>query len=240
MDTKGLCRVEIKDADKGEVSAIFSTFDVIDSDWDVTKSGAFEDGATVPISAYGHTSWMGALPVGKGSIRTTAKEAILDGQFFMDTQAGRDTFLVVKELGELGQWSYGYDPVKYSYGEHEGRQVRFLEQLKVHEVAPVLLGAGVGTRTLGAKSAPMSFADEARAVLAAVTGLGDRAADVLAKRLEKGKGLGAESAGLLEQVQAEMKRLGDLLVAPEPDDDATELEREFLRMVARNLAKEKA
>ncbi len=150
MDTKSL-RVEIKDADRGEVAAIFSTFDVVDSDRDVTKAGAFEDGAEMAISAYGHTSWSGALPVGKGRIRTTAKEAILEGQFFLDTVAGRDTFTVVKELGPLGQWSYGFDVTEESYGEHEGQRVRFLKGLKVHEVSPVLLGAGVNTRTLVAK-----------------------------------------------------------------------------------------
>ncbi|MEU8379771.1 HK97 family phage prohead protease [Streptosporangium sp. NPDC048865] len=237
MDTKGL-RVEIKDEDRGEVTAIFSTFNVEDSDGDVTVPGAFEDGAKMPLSAYGHASWAGALPVGKGGIRTTKTEAILEGAFFMDTAHGLDTFKTVKQLAELGQWSYGYDPVKFSYGEHEGKRVRFLEGLKVHEVSPVLLGAGVGTRTLGAKNAPMSFIDEARLVLAAAHSLGDRAADVLAKRLEKGKGLGAESADLLEQVQTELKRFGELLT-PAPDIDG-DLEREYLRMVARNLAKEKA
>lgn len=237
MDTKSL-RVEIKDEDRGEVTAIFSTFDVIDSDKDVTRPDAFEDGAEMPISAYGHTSWAGALPVGKGRIRTTKTEAILEGTFFMDTAHGADTFKTVKRLGGLGQWSYGFDVTKHSYGEHDGQKVRFLEGLKVHEVSPVLVGAGVGTRTLGAKSAPMSFAEEARAVLAAVTGLGDRAADVLAKRLEKGKGLGVESASLLEQVNTELKRISELLVTPEPDEDAAELEREFLRSVARKFAKE--
>ncbi|MDX3101743.1 HK97 family phage prohead protease [Nonomuraea angiospora] len=152
MDTKTL-RVEIKDESQGLVKAVFSTFNAIDSDRDVTRPGAFTDGVEVPISAYGHTSWSGVLPVGKATIRQTAKQAILEGRFFMDTQAGKDTFLTVKELGELGQWSYGYDPVEYSYGEFDGQHVRFLDAVKVHEVSPVLVGAGVGTRTLAAKSA---------------------------------------------------------------------------------------
>jgi hypothetical protein len=152
MDSKGL-HVEVKDAAKGLVKAVFSTFNVIDSDKDVTRPGAFDDGAEVPISSYGHTSWGGALPVGKGVIKTTDSEAILEGQFFMDTTHGKDAFLTVKELGGLGQWSYGYDPEEYSFGEFDGQKVRFLDKLKVHEVSPVLVGAGVGTRTLTAKSA---------------------------------------------------------------------------------------
>ncbi len=152
MNTKSF-NVTIKNADRGEVTAIFSTFNVIDSDGDVTLPGAFEDGVEVPISAYGHASWQGALPVGKARIRQTDTQAILEGQFFMNTAAGRDTFTVVKELGDLGQWSYGFDVIEQSFGEFNGRQVRFLERVRVHEVSPVLVGAGVGVRTLAAKAA---------------------------------------------------------------------------------------
>lgn len=154
LDTKSL-RVEIKDADKGEVRAVFSTFNAIDSDNDVTLPGAFDDGAPVRISAYGHTSWQGALPVGKGVIRQTAEGAVLEGQFFMNTAHGRDTFATVKELSEAGlqEWSYGFDITNSEPGEWDGKSVRLLKKVKVHEVSPVLLGAGVNTRTLVAKSA---------------------------------------------------------------------------------------
>ena len=230
MNTKSLGRFEVKDADKGQVSAVFAEFDIVDLDNDVTKAGAFEDGADVVISAYGHQSWAGALPVGKGVIRQTKSAAILDGQFFMDTQAGRDTFTVVKELGAKQAWSYGYDATQFSYGEFDGKQVRFLEKLKTHEVSPVLLGAGPTTRTLSAKGQKMTFREEAEAVLAACDALADRAADVMAMRQEKGKGLSDESAGLLEQVGVSMKRLTELLtVAPGSDEGADALQREFMR-----------
>ena len=236
MDTKSL-RVEVKDAAAGLVEAVIATYNVIDSDRDVTPPGAFTDGEQVLISAFGHQSWSGALPVGKGVIRSTDTEARLDGRFFMETAAGADTFRVVKELGELGQWSYGYDAVKYSYGEQDGQRVRFLEQLKVHEVSPVLIGAGVGTRTVSAKS-NLKFAEEGEAVLAALTRFGVRAADVMAMRAEKDKGLSPESKGLLEQLQAELKKLTGLLEIPEPtipaDDGAATTE--WLRMIARNIA----
>lgn len=153
MDSKQLCSVEIKNEVKGQVSAVFSTFNVIDSDGDVTRPGAFTDGAEVVISSYQHTSWGGALPVGKGRIRTTDTEAILEGQFFMDIPAARDTFMVVKELGARQQWSYGYDVIDAERGTFQGREVRFLNQQLVHEVSPVLVGAGVDTRTLAAKAA---------------------------------------------------------------------------------------
>lgn len=151
MDTKNL-RVEIKDAAKGEVEALFSTLDVIDSDGDVTLAGAFKDGAQVRISAYGHTSWQGVPPVGKGVIKTTENGAVLKGQFFMNTTGGRETFEVIKELGDQQEWSYGYDVLDAEYGEKDGKPVRFLKKLNVFEVSPVLVGAGVGTMTLSSKS----------------------------------------------------------------------------------------
>jgi hypothetical protein len=145
--------VDIKNADRGEFTAVFATFNVVDKDGDVTVPGAFTDGEEVIVSAYGHESWSGALPVGKARIRTTGTEAIAEGKFFLDTTHGRDTFQTVKELGGIGQWSYGFDVVESDRGNFNGKQVRYLRRMKVHEVSPVLIGAGVNTRTLVTKNA---------------------------------------------------------------------------------------
>lgn len=227
--TKAL-RVEVKDADAGIVEAVFATLNVKDSDWDVTVPGAFENGASALISAYGHKTWAGLLPVGKGTITADDTQALFTGQFFMDTIGGVDTFKTVKATGDLQEWSYGYDALKYSYGEHAGDRVRFLEQLKVHEVSPVMLGAGVGTRTVTAKGA-IRFSDECAAVLAAVKTLSARAADVMAKRQEKGKALGQESTDLLGQLQEQLKQLDDVLRAEPDDAQVHDLSREYLRFV---------
>lgn len=149
-DSKRL-RLEIKDADRGEVTAVLATFNVIDKDDDWTYPGAFEEGASVPISSFGHSSVLtGALPAGKGTIHSTEREAILDGKFFMDTTAGRETFTVVKQLPDL-EWSYGLKAIDFEYGSKDGRTVRFLKKLKAIEASPVVMGAGVGTRTLTVK-----------------------------------------------------------------------------------------
>lgn len=175
---KAFARVEVKDDARGLVEAVFSTFNVVDSDGDVTLPGAFTDGATVPISAYGHKSWEGALPVGVGTIRQTPTAAVLEGRFFLDTVSGRDTFTVVKHLGPLGQWSYGYDVALSERGERDGMPVQVLRRLKVHEVSPVLVGAGVDTRTLTAKGrSGLAPADQVRReflrFVALSAGLGD-------------------------------------------------------------------
>lgn len=154
MNTKSFSGLRVKDAAEGEFTAVFSTFNVIDRDGDVTRPGAFEDGTEVRISAYGHASWGGVLPVGKGLIHSNDTEAWVDGQFFMDTDQGKNTFLTVKAMGALQEWSYSVHPTKNSFGEFEGQRVQFLEKLAgPDEVSPVLKGAGLRTRTLTTKDA---------------------------------------------------------------------------------------
>lgn len=217
---KALTGLKITDADKGLVEALFSTFDVVDHDGDVTEKGAFGD-QKVRISAYNHGSWHGALPVGKGIISETDGGAVLKGQFFLDTTAGRDTFEVVKEMGDLQEWSYGYDVIEAEQGTKDGQDVQVLKKLKVHEVSPVLLGAGIDTRTLAVKGLvgkddtaalvkallekdPDEVADAIAAgeikladqiILAAALGekAAERVAEVATKRADDNKGLGEDT-----------------------------------------------
>jgi HK97 family phage prohead protease len=138
------------EGDEGQFRAVFSTLNVIDHDGDVTVPGAFTDGEKVRISYWGHR-W-GDLPVGRGEIHSDEKEAWVEGRFFLNTEGGRETYETVKGLGELQEWSYGFDVLERSEGEFEGEQVQFLRRLKVHEVSPVMLGAGIGTRTTAIKA----------------------------------------------------------------------------------------
>lgn len=160
----------VKDAEKGLVEAVFSTFNVKDHDDDITLPGAFENGAKVAISAYGHRSWMGMPPVGKGTIRVEKDRAILEGQFNLKTESGRETFETVKHMGELQEWSYGFEVLETGELTEELRQKgvrRVLKKLKVFEVSPVLRGAGIDTETLSVKDKreerPEPTAEEKRA-----------------------------------------------------------------------------
>ena len=202
---KTITGIEVKSADKGTVSAVFSTFNVIDKDGDVTLPGAIADGAEVVISAYGHQSHYGALPVGKGVIRTTETQAILDGTFFLNTTAGRDTFEVVKELGPLGEWSYSLHDVVSKTGEMAGQRANFLESIFVKEVSPVLIGAGVGTTTLSTKG--LKFSEEGDAVVAAVKSYLGRAQEVMVLRSEKGRSLSDESVEFLKELDESLVQL---------------------------------
>lgn len=154
MQLKSLSGVEVKSASRGEVEAVFSTFNVIDKDGDVTFPGAFTDGAEVALSPWQHAVWTGkALPIGEGTIKTTSREAIFQGRFFINTMAGRETFELVKARGPKQEWSYDvnvlHPPETVMF---QGRKANALRKLHVNEVSPVWQGAGVDTRTLAVKA----------------------------------------------------------------------------------------
>lgn len=154
MDSKSFrATIQLKadPAEAGQFVATFATLNVIDKDGDVTVPGAFQEGQAVRISAWGH-NW-GALPVGNGTIHADQEKAWVEGQFFLDTAAGKDTYLTVKNLGDLQEWSYGFEILKQSFGKFAERDVRFLEGLDTFEVSPVMLGAGIDTGTDAIKSA---------------------------------------------------------------------------------------
>jgi len=152
-ERKAIGSIEVKDAEEGKVRAVVATLGVRDKDGDLIEPGAFGT-QPVRVSAFNHGSWQGALPVGKGTVTESGDRAVADLQFFMETSHGQETFRTIKGLGDLGEWSFGFDIIQESTPDDEQQQrgiVRVLEGLKVHEVSPVLLGAGIATETVSAK-----------------------------------------------------------------------------------------
>jgi len=200
------------DGDAGKVRAVFATLNVRDSDGDVTRPGAFGE-QTVRMSAHNHESWFGALPIGRGKIFEDGDEAIFEGEFFLNTAAGHDTFEVVKGLSpDLQEWSYGYDILESAQGEIDDLPVTFLDDLKVHEVSPVLLGAGVDTRTLEVKGSTVNIIDATTGTSVstgtATAGVGTGKADAA----ESGKDPSADSANIDGDQSADQSgRVRDLL-----------------------------
>lgn len=149
------------DGEPGEFTAVFSRFNVVDHDGDVTMPGAFKDGQAVRIAYWGHR-WAD-LPVGRGVVHQDDEKAWVEGRFFLDTVAGKETYLTVKNLGELQEWSYGFDILEGEPGVFDGQDVNYLRRLEVYEVSPVLLGAGIGTGTTDIKArAAEGDGDEAK------------------------------------------------------------------------------
>jgi hypothetical protein len=146
---------------------------VVDSDGDVNVAGAFPS-IDVPFSAWGHGSWEpGQLPIGRGRIKEEGRWAIFRGRLF-DTAAGRESFATLKELGELAQFSFGYNVLDYEIGSVAGKAARFVKKYDVFEVSPVMRGAGTATglvETSGLDPLNLEVAAIARANELALAGL---------------------------------------------------------------------
>lgn len=225
QEFKQLGSIEVKDYDAGVVEAVFSKFNIRDLDGDVTLKEAFTPNTQVKISAYNHGSWEGGnLPVGVGTIEVRDDCAVLRGRFFLNTTAGRDTFEVVKGLGDLGEWSYGFTVAEHDIDTFEGKQSRILKKLNVYEVSPVLKGAGIGTETLSVKSQGASFTGQCEQVLTELKTLNGRGAEILVKRREEGKALGSESTELLTEIRGELTKLQELVAEPTEESEAVEPE----------------
>ena len=145
------------DDEKGSVEAVFSVFNNVDTDGDVVLPGSIKSGFKdnqVPM-VFAH-KW--DQPIGKGVITSDDSKATFRGSFFMETEAGREAYNLAKEMGDLQEWSFGFRINDYESGKFkkDGMEdeidVRFLKDLEVFEVSPVLVGANRQTYTLAIKS----------------------------------------------------------------------------------------
>jgi hypothetical protein len=208
--------------DQGHLKAAFAQLNVLDADGDVTLPGAFPN-KDVPMSAYGHTSWEGALPVGRGSITEEGDWAVFEGDFFMTTTHGHDAYLTVKGLGELAEYSYGYNVLMEERGTFMGKPANFLKSIDPFEVSPVLKGAGVGTHTIaikgGAPGPEMPWAEHVSWYRDTSAAFLDHATARAAMRDVEGRKLSrSDRDGLRAQrdtLAAILTQLDDLLVEPE-------------------------
>jgi hypothetical protein len=202
-----LSQMKFDDA-TGEVSAMFAKFNDEDKQGDLTLPGAFGDQSII-ISGYGHASWnsgVNALPVGKGRIYDGAEGGVMQGKFFLETTAGKETYLTVKALGELQEWSYSLPDIDFEMREQDGRRVRILKKIKVNEVSPVLMGAGNGTRTLDIKS-HSQLLDHVGAVKADLDDLIVRIKDVAALREAKAAHLSPATTKQAEEIMVMLSEL---------------------------------
>lgn len=234
-----LKQVHLKDAsisEAGMVKAVFATLNVIDHDGDIIMPGSIPNGHPVRMSAYNHASWGNALPVGKGTISEVGDQLIFDGQFFLDTADGADTYKTVKNLGDLVEWSFGFDVLDrgVTTDAASGREVRLLKRLNVTEVSPVLLGAGIGTRTIDVKSADKleslpgakskQYKEHAELILEACSDFVKRSQSIADLRTEEGKEAASEkNREGLKAIEAELsKAASELKRIAETDSEADE------------------
>jgi len=209
---------------EGTFEAVFATLNVIDKDGDITVPGAFGE-QKVLISQYNHGSWNDgakALPVGVGKIFERGNDAIVQGIFNLASTDGAETYKTLKFIAEKGhtqEWSYALPEIDYEYREEDGKRVRVLKKIRVPEVSPVLMGAGVNTRLLSIKSGqgeetneeetPKSrtFAEQAAETLESVVELVKRFQEIADLRKAAGTQVSSKSTDALLRIRDQIKEI---------------------------------
>ncbi len=231
IERKTFIPLKVEFGEKGTFKAVFATMNVVDSDGDLTLNGAFGI-QEVPIGAYAHGSWYGELPVGKGTIHEEGDLAIVEGEFFLETSMGKDTYHMIKGMKELQQWSYALPEIDYEYREQDGESIRILKRIVVGEVSPCLIGSGIDTRTLGVKAGDqpgLKLLDHLVQVKEHVENLTKRVQAIKKMREEKGKNLSkvtSEQVKILADTLSDTVRELKLMEAVTPV--VSEIQREFL------------
>ena len=205
---------------EGKVESVFSVFNTIDTDGDVVLPNSIKSGYGVKGVAmvWGH-DWKDLI--GKGEIVQDENKATFKGEFFMDTERGRQAYNTVKAMGDLQQWSFGYEVLDSENGKFQKDNtevdVRYLKDLKVWEVSPVLVGANQETYTLSVKEQSEEteekeqkqdgkrFTEEIEEVLTALISVTQRAKELTALRLQKNKKLSESAYDSLTSLQDEIQ-----------------------------------
>lgn len=233
---------QVKDMGDGRVVAVFSTLGQIDKDQDVTLAGAFGEQEVTVVPAH---NW-GSVPLGKGAIREVGDEAHADLQFNLESATAQEWYSALRfdmEQGKspLQEWSYGFTVEESEFGDHEGQRVRFLKRMKVHEVSPVLVGAGNNTRTLTVKSAHgQTLAEQIATAAGDVRDLSERVTQIRAIRNAKGKDISEDRLAEIQQVIESMDEVAaaanDLKAAAMAPDVRDQMLREAMRFEASKAA----
>jgi phage head maturation protease len=183
VELKRVTTLEIKNAERGEVESHIATLGVVDNDRDIIRHTAVPDGTPVVMSSIAHdTITQGNRPVGKGTLSVDGNVLVFKGRVFLNTLAGRETFEVLKEMGSLMQWSFGFrvlEEARPTEAERLQGAHRVLVKLAAFEVSPCIVAAGIGTRTVAVKDSEGAAQTELRAIADKIT------ADVARRELEQ-------------------------------------------------------
>ena len=200
---------------EGKVEAVFSVFNNVDSDGDVVLPNSLKSfkGLEGEVPMVWSHKWEN--PIGKGRIVQDDDKATFKGEFIMSSESGKEAYEIVKAMGDLQQWSFGFQVDDAEQGtfqkDGQSQEVRYIKSATVFEVSPVLVGANQSTYTVAVKEqkekdvkdveSGLRFTDEADNVLITINNFIDRAKELTSLRIKKGKSLSKSAQDSLMQIQ---------------------------------------
>jgi Caudovirus prohead serine protease len=197
--------------DAGHGLARLANLAAIDHDGDTYSPGAFawKEGSEqwVPMLP-AHNR--GAMPFGKARVYEDNGVAYAELHLNLETEAGREWHSHLKfdlSTGRPAQeWSYGFGVVDAADEQRGTDRIRNLKRVDVHEVSPVVRGAGVGTSTLSMKSRG-GFGGQIDGVIAEVGDIIDRWESVAALRQSEGREMSKERRDQLAGLKGRIEQL---------------------------------
>jgi HK97 family phage prohead protease len=148
MQKKTFDLLEVKaDEERGTFTALASVFGNVDLGGDKMVKGAFKNtlekwrksGRSIPVILSHQWDSLTAY-VGKADPRAVYEDdrgLMVQGQLFMDKEAGRDVYRLMKE-GLLTGWSFGYKVP--AGGQKKNGKVTEVTEVDLFEVGPTLVG----------------------------------------------------------------------------------------------------
>lgn len=214
MLTKSVTIKAMDEAGKGLIQ--LATLSAVDHDGDTYMPGAFswKEGGHQWCSIL-PAHHRGKVPLGKARVFEDGDAALAETHFNLDIPEARSWHSAIMfDLAQgksVQEYSYGFDLLDFEYQQRGDDRVRIFKRVDVHEISPVLKGAGVGTRTISMKSAELKQ---------------DHFAGLLAGLGELGAALPDDPASIsatgLKQLESLERSIGELL---RPMRDAAEKAR---------------
>lgn len=230
-------QLEADGNEDGSLRAVFSTFGIVDSDNDVVMASAFTDGQTVPL-VWAH-DW--TRIIGKGVIEVQPDRAVFNGGLFTDTHDGLEAYRTLKNMVDLMEFSWAFNPLETHRESRDGRNIRVITRSEVFEVSPVLVGANRETGILDLKGRYPSFEAQIEAVLAAVLDVKERAGSLAELRAKEGRMISTARRERLAKFPPALREMADDIFGmleetapPEKGIDTAEVERFLLWSLRRN------
>lgn len=154
---------ESKDGKTGKVKALVSAYNVdYRMGWRAMHRilpGAFAkslaSSASIPMFWQHNWSWSEQPPIGVATATEETLGLVIEGEFFLDTEAGRSVFNAIKAKA-LREWSIGYRITEYviegNDDDEDEMVVIQVKEAELLEASSVLRGANPQTDTLEAAS----------------------------------------------------------------------------------------
>lgn len=232
-ETKSILVEKMDDAGHG--LARLATLSAVDHDGDTYAPGAFtwKPGAEqwAPMLPAHNRS---AMPIGKVRVYEDGGVAFAELHLNLDTAAGKDWQSHLKFDLARGvpaqEWSYGFGTVEATFEQRGEDRVRVLKRVDVHEVSPVVRGAGIGTATLAMKG---RFGEQLDELIAEIDDAIGRAGDIAKLRSADGRDMSKARIDQLVELKARLDRLIGAAAEGGSDPVAEALAAEFLTRDAR-------